>query len=185
VPVRLFVALTPPPDVVTELCTATEALRAEQPDLRWTLPDQWHLTLAFLGEVGEGATPDLVERLGRVAGRNPPLVLSLGGAGRFGNRILWTRVRGETDRLRRVAASAQAAARRARLPVEDRPYRPHLTLARARGVADLQPAVAVLAGFEGRPWTADELHLVRSHLGAGPGGTARYELQASWPLRGR
>ncbi|MDT7652255.1 MAG: 2,3-cyclic 3-phosphodiesterase [Pseudonocardiales bacterium] len=181
---RLFVALTPPPNVVSELSIATEALRAEQPGLRWALPDQWHLTLAFLGEVGEGATSDLVERLGRVAGRSPPLLLSLGGAGRFGDRVLWTRVRGETDRLRRLAASAQAAARRARLRVEDRPYRPHLTVARARGGADLQPAVAALAGFEGTPWTADELHLVCSYLGAGPGGTARHETWASWPLRG-
>jgi 2'-5' RNA ligase len=183
--VRLFVALTPPPDVVTELWTASEALRNEQPGLRWALPDQWHLTLAFLGEVGEGATSDLVARLGRVAGRHPPLVLSLGGAGRFGNRVLWTRVRGETDGLRRLAASARAAARRARVPVEDRPYRAHLTLARARDGADLRPAVAALNGFEGRAWTVDRLHLVRSHLGAGPGGTARHAPHASWPLRGR
>jgi RNA 2',3'-cyclic 3'-phosphodiesterase len=183
--VRLFVALTPPPDAVTELWTACEALRTEQPGLRWALPEQWHLTLAFLGEVGEEVTSDLVERLGRVAARHPPLVLSLGGAGRFGNRVLWIRVRGENDRLRRLAASVRAAARRARLPVEDRPYRPHLTLARARDGADLQPAVAALGRFEGRAWTVDELHLVCSHLGAGPGGTARHEPRASWPLRGR
>jgi 2'-5' RNA ligase len=182
---RLFVALTPPPDVVAELRIATEALRAEQPGLRWVLPDQLHLTLAFLGEVGEGTASDLAERLGRVAGRHPPLLLSLGGAGRFGNRVLWTRVRGESDRLRRLAASVQAAGRRARLPVEARPYRPHLTLARARDGADLLPALAALGGFEGRAWAVDELHLVCSHLGAGPGGTARHELRASWPLQGR
>jgi 2'-5' RNA ligase len=185
VTVRLFVALTPPPDAVTELWTASEALRTEQPGLRWALPDQWHLTLAFLGEVGEKETSNLGERLGRVAARQPPLRLSLGGAGRFGNRVLWIRVRGETDRLRRLAVSVRAAARRARLPVEDRPYRPHLTLARARDGTDLQPAVAALGWFEGQAWTADELHLVCSHLGAGPGGTAQHEPHASWPLRGR
>jgi 2'-5' RNA ligase len=37
----------------------------------------------------------------------------------------------------------------------------------------------------GRAWAADELHMVRSHLGAGPGGTARHETVASWPLTGR
>lgn len=182
---RLFVALRPPPDAIGELWTASEALRREQQRLRWALPQQWHLTLAFLGEVGEETTSNLVERLGRVAARHPPLSLSLGGAGRFGNRVLWIRVRGETDRLRRLAVSVRAAARRARLPVEDRPYRPHLTLARARDGADLQPAVAALSGFEGRVWTVDELHLVCSHLGTGPGGTARHESHASWPLRGR
>jgi 2'-5' RNA ligase len=183
--VRVFVALTPPPDAVTELWTASEALRTEQPELRWGLPNQWHLTLAFLGEVADVATAGLSERLGCVAARHPPLVLSLGGAGRFGNRILWIRVRGDTDRLRRLAASVRASARRTRLSVEERPYRPHLTLARARDGADLRRAVAAMAGFEGRAWTVDELHLVCSHLGAGPGGTARHETHASWPLRGR
>jgi RNA 2',3'-cyclic 3'-phosphodiesterase len=185
VTVRLFVALRPSPDAVTELWTASEALRTEQPELRWALPDQWHLTLAFLGEVGEDGMSNLVERLGRVAARHPPLMLSLGGAGRFGNRVLWVRVRGDTDRLRRLSASVRAAARRARLPVEERPYRPHLTLARARDGADLLPALAALGGFEGRAWAVDELHLVCSHLGAGPGGTARHEPHASWPLLGR
>jgi 2'-5' RNA ligase len=181
--VRLFVALTPPTAVVEELRAVTEPLRADHPGLRWVAPEQWHLTLAFLGEVGDATRPDLVERLGRVARRNLPLVLSLGAGGRFSGRVLWTRVRGESDAVSRLAASVQAAARRCGLPVESRPYRPHLTLARARGDdADLRPAVARLADFEGRRWTADELHLVRSHLGAGPGGTARHEPLVSWPL---
>ncbi|MHA6795618.1 RNA 2',3'-cyclic phosphodiesterase [Pseudonocardia bannensis] len=180
---RLFVALTPPPDAVDELWTAREVLRTDRSGLRWTRPEQWHLTLAFLGEVDDATLEDLTERLARVAARHPPLELSLGGGGRFGDRVLWTRVRGETDGLRRLAASVQAAARRARLPVEDRPYRPHLTLARRAGAhTDLRPAATELAGFAGRPWTAEELHLVRSHLGAGPGGTARHEPVVSWQL---
>ncbi|MFC5995923.1 RNA 2',3'-cyclic phosphodiesterase [Pseudonocardia hispaniensis] len=180
---RLFVALTPPPEVVGELWAATTALRVDQPGLRWTPPEQWHLTLVFLGEVVDDVRPDLIERLGRVAARGSPFALSLGAGGRFGNRVLWTRVRGETDRLRRLAASAQAACRRCGLAVEDRPYRPHLTLARARGdTEDLRDAVARLDGFAGRTWTADQLHLVRSLLGAGPGRAARHERLISWPL---
>lgn len=181
--VRLFVALTPLPEVVEELWTATEVLRVEQPGLRWTRPEQWHLTLAFLDEVGDRAQSDLVERLGRVVVRHPPLVLWLCDGGRFGNRVLWTRVRGETDRLRRLAASVQAAARRSGLPVENRPYRPHLTLARARDDSiDLRSAVIRLNGFAGRPWIASELHLVHSRLGAGRGGAAQHEPLVSWPL---
>jgi 2'-5' RNA ligase len=86
------------------------------------------------------------------------------------------------DGLSRLAASVTAAARRTGVPVDDRPYRAHLTLARARGGADLRPAAAALAGFAGTPWTADTLHLVRSRLGAGPGGTAAHEVAESWPL---
>lgn len=177
---RLFVAVTPPQDAIDELRSATAALRAGADGLRWSPPEQWHLTLAFLGEVDDRARLDLVARLGRVAARHEPCTLSLAGAGRFGQRVLWTRVHGDVDRLRRLAASVRAAARRARIAVEDRPYRPHLTLARARDGADLRPVVDALAGFVGREWTACELHLVHSRLGAGP---ARHERHETWRLR--
>jgi len=192
---RLFVALTPSAAVVQELRAATMPLRCPEPShsaepsraaepsvLRWTRPEQWHLTLAFLGDVDDESRAELARRLARVAARAHPLALSLGSAGRFGNRVLWTRVRGDTDPLRRLAEAVRAAARRARLPVEDRSYRPHLTLARARTEVDLRPMVTSLAEFASSPWTAEHLHLVRSQLGAGPDGTAQYVRQASWPL---
>jgi len=179
--VRLFVALTPPDVVAEELAARVVPLRKLAPELRWSRPEQWHLTLAFLGEVRDAARNDMVSRLERAARRHPPLPLSFAGGGRFGSRVLWAGVRGDRKALRRLAESVRAAARRAHLPVEERPYRPHLTLARAADV-ELRPLVKRLASFEGQEWVAEELHLVRSHLGAGPGGTALYEPLASWPL---
>lgn len=181
----MFVALTPPQRVLDELARLTEELRATQRGLRWSRPEQAHLTLAFLGEVGEQTLPDLSRGLAQVATRTPPLELSLGGAGRFGSRVLWTSVRGDAETLGELAASVRAAADATGIPVEGLPYRPHLTLARSRaGRTDLRGAVAALAGFEGTPWTARELHLVRSHLGAGPGGTAAHEAFETWALGG-
>jgi len=92
-------------------------------------------------------------------------------------------VEGDREPLRRLAASAGAAARRSGLDVEDRPYRPHLTLARNTGGADLRPLVTALAAYTGIDWTADRLHLVRSRLGQGPGRTAAYDTVAYWPLQ--
>ncbi len=181
---RLFVAVTPPPDAVDQLWSATGQVRSARPELRWSRPEQWHLTLAFLGSVEDRARVDVTERLGRAAARHAPLTLALEGAGRFGDRVLWTRVTGDVEPLRRLAASVRAAARRARLPVEDRPYRPHLTLARGREGAALRPAVDALADFAGSTWTVSELHLVRSHLGAGPDRTSQHEVIERWPLTG-
>ena len=185
---RLFVALIPPAEVVEELRVSMAALRAELPEpapvLRWTHPEQWHLTLAFLGGVGEDSLDELTRRLGRAAARHQPLSLSFGGGGRFGNRVLWTRVQGHRNGLRRLADSARAAARRSGLPVEQRPYRPHLTLARADGAVDLRPLVERLATYAGQPWVATRLHLVCSRLGAGPDGSALHVPTASWPLDG-
>lgn len=183
-PVRLFVALIPPAEARAELAAALNG-PPDVPRLRWTRAEQWHLTLSFLGEVDERRRQQLVPRLQRVARRHPPLALSLAGAGRFGDRVLWTRVRGDREPLRRLVDAVRAAARRCGLPTEQRPYRPHLTLARGGTPApELTPLVASLRDFAGTGWTATELHLVRSTLGAGPGGTARHETVASWPLAG-
>ncbi|MDT0350867.1 RNA 2',3'-cyclic phosphodiesterase [Pseudonocardia charpentierae] len=191
---RAFVALVPPASALAELAAALAPVQAADPGLRWTPPGQWHLTLAFLGDIegdglDDGVLPALAERLARAARRHPPTELALGGGGRFGDRVLWIRVhdlgadarRGHTG-VRGLAGSVGAVARRCGIPVDDRPYRPHLTLARARPGSDLRPAVDALKDFTGTPWTADALHLVRSRLGAGPGGTAAHDVIATWRL---
>lgn len=182
---RLFVALIPPAEARVELTAAVARLPAA-PRLRWTRAEQWHLTLAFLGEVDDRRREQLLPRLQRVARRHPPLTLALAGGGRFGDRVLWTRVRGDPEALRRLVDAVRAAARRCGLSIESRPYRPHLTLARGGTPApDLAPLVASMREFAGTGWTATELHLVRSILGAGPAGTARHETLAAWKLTGR
>ena len=178
---RLFVALVPPAAVLDEIAAEINRLRSAAPELRWAKRDQWHLTLAFLGEVEERRTPGLAERLGRAAHRHDAFDLSFSGGGRFSHSILWVGVRGDRDRLRALAGSVAAAARRAGVDLVDRPYRPHLTLARsrARGDVDLRPLVASAADFAGATWTADAIHLIQSRLGANP----TYTTLGSWPLR--
>jgi 2'-5' RNA ligase len=182
--VRLFVGLTPPGEVAEALRITTAGLRELAPDLRWTRPEQWHLTLAFLGEVVDDVVDELARELDRETARHPPLSLALGGSGRFGHRVLWTGVQGDRDGLRRLAASVRAAAHRSRLPVEHRPYHPHLTLARAGPGADLRPFVERLASWQGLPWVATQLYLVHSRLGAASDGSALHEPITGWPLKG-
>lgn len=181
---RLFVAVRPPPEAVLELAAALAPVRAEYPGLRWADAGQWHLTLTFLADVRPRQRAELAVRLARAAGRCPPIELGFGPAGRFGDRVLFASVTGDRASLVRLAASTTAAARRSGIEVEDRAYRPHLTLARAVD-AQLRPLVAALAGFQGASWIAGELELVRSRLGQGPGGSARHETIETWPLTGR
>lgn len=177
---RLFVAVVPPADVLTDLGAAVDGARAVVPGLRWVPPERMHLTLAFLGEVEPGTLPDLTERLGRAAGRSTAAVLRVEGAGRFGGRVLWAGIQGDVPALTLLAQRCAAAARRAGLTVEERPYRAHLTLARSSRPVDLRPAVAAVAGHSGRPWRADEVALVRSRTGPQPA----YETLVAWPLTG-
>jgi 2'-5' RNA ligase len=185
---RLFVAIAPPPAVLDELEAAVAPLRPAWPALRWTGREAWHITLAFLGEVGEETAGALGPRLERAAHRHPGLSLSFAASGAFPAagraRVLWTGIQGDRRALEALARSVAAAARRAGAPPPDegRGFRPHLTLARCRAPANVRPLVEALAGYEGSPWTAGEIHLIRSHLPTQAGAQPRYEAAGTWPL---
>ncbi|HVQ90431.1 MAG TPA: 2'-5' RNA ligase family protein [Mycobacteriales bacterium] len=168
---------------------------------RWTDPAAWHITLAFLGEVAESRVDRAVAGVGPVAAAGRPVRLRLAGAGTFPARgvprVLWTGVTG-ADRpagdpstgsvpagevaageLARLAREVRAAALAAGIPVERRPYQPHLTLGRWRPADPVDRAVVEpLTGYAGPPFEAAEIVLVRSHGGAAP----RYEHLRAWPL---
>jgi RNA 2',3'-cyclic 3'-phosphodiesterase len=188
---RLFVAVVPPEAVLADLAAAVDELRlhpAVDEGFRWSVLAQWHLTLAFLGEVDDGLRPELDQRLGRAAKRHPALQLAVQGGGGFGSarkaRVLWAGIGGDVRPLRDLARSVAAAARRTGIEVSEGRYRPHLTLARLRESTDLRPLVEVLSSYSGPPWQADKLELVQSQLGQGEGRRSRYESVRSWQLGG-
>lgn len=182
---RLFVALVLPPAVLGELDAAVAPLRAARPALRWTGPLDWHLTLAFLGEVAEPVLAGLCVRLERAAGRHPAQELAIRGGGAFPRAaratVLWAGVDADAAALAALAASVAAAARRAGAPPPDegRRYRPHITIARCREPGSLGDLSAGLADFRSASWVAAEIRLIRSNLGSEP----RYDELGRWQLR--
>jgi RNA 2',3'-cyclic 3'-phosphodiesterase len=184
---RLFVAIAPPSAVLDELDALVEPLRARRLDLRWTSREAWHVTLVFLGQVDEAVAAKLLPRLERAARRHQQVRLTFAGAGAFPSaaraNVLWSGLSGDCGALARLAESVAAGASRAGTPPPDkgRRFQPHLTLARCRMPADVTGLVATLDGYQGQPWTADRVHLVRSRLGATE--HPRYTSLASWPLR--
>lgn len=184
---RLFVALVPPAAVLGDLDQAVGPHRAGRADLRWSTPPDWHVTLAFLGEVAAPVADRLALRLERAAQRHPPLSLTITGAGAFPSparaRMVWSGLDGDRHALAELAASVAAAARRAGAPPPDagRPFRPHLTLARSRRVpVDVHDLVAALTPYQGPRWRAEWVELIESH----PGGQPRYTTIGRWPLGG-
>lgn len=182
---RLFVALVPPADVLDEVAAALDAVkRWAPPVLRWTPREQWHLTLAFLGDVSPDLLPAVHSACATAIHDRYAAPLQVAGAGRFGDRVLWAGIAGDRPLLVDVADRLAVALRAAGIDVDDHPYRPHLTLARSPrgGAPDLRPTVAALADFLGRSWQPDALRLMQSRLGVGPGGQARHDQLACWPL---
>jgi 2'-5' RNA ligase len=184
---RLFVAISPRPAVLGELDALVGPLRSGRPDLRWTNREAWHITLAFLGQVDEATAARLVQRLERAARRHHDIELAFSGAGAFPAaeraNVLWSGLSGDRAALARLAESVVAGATRAGTPPpgKSRRFQPHLTLARCRMPADVTGLVAALDGYRGPSWTADRVHLVRSHLRVSQ--QPRYSSLASWPLR--
>ena len=189
---RLFVALVPPNEVVEDF---SEFLgpRKEAPEatgMRWTAPEQWHVTLAFMGAVADRHLDDLCERLGRAAGRRSPLDLAIAGGGAFPDvaraKVLFAGLDAfgcETD-LRHLAVGTRAAATKAGADAGGGRFRAHVTVARVGRPFDVTRWVRVLDAYRGPTWTAGQVALVQSHLGEGPRRRPRYEVLETFPLGG-
>ncbi|MDT0441906.1 RNA 2',3'-cyclic phosphodiesterase [Streptomyces johnsoniae] len=179
---RLFTAVLPPPEAMTELSAAVAAVRnggalPQPPGLRWSEPAGWHVTVAYYGEVADDRLPGLRERLAAAAAARPPFGLRLAGGGTFGERVLWAGLAGETAALHALSAAAAEAG-----PAVDQydAYRPHLTLALGtRGESTgppLGPLAAALGGFASRPFRVERLVLMASEPERG------FSVRAAWPL---
>jgi RNA 2',3'-cyclic 3'-phosphodiesterase len=157
--VRLFVAVAPP---ASALAAVARLDRPEVPGVRWSTRDQWHVTLRFLGEI-EDPGPVAAALAGA---RLAPTTATLGPrVATLGRGVLVVPVAG-LDALAEAVVAATADVGR---PPGDRPFRGHLTLARARRGASVRglAGAAVAASF-----VVKDVRLVRSRLG--PSG-ARYE----------
>jgi RNA 2',3'-cyclic 3'-phosphodiesterase len=146
--------------------------------LRWTTPDQWHVTVRFFGELGpvelaaattalRGAAGSLAEP---VTARGGPATTSLGPA-----LLVWP-----VEGLAQAAREVQGATAGIGQAVPDRRYFGHLTVARARRGADLRSARHLFAPLA-ISWPVTSLTLVQSELG--PGG-ARYRTVESVAMAG-
>ncbi|HSI27558.1 MAG TPA: RNA 2',3'-cyclic phosphodiesterase [Aeromicrobium sp.] len=183
---RMFVATYPPPEAIDHLEAFLDP-RREAADFRWTLPEQWHLTLAFLSDVPERAQDELIERLERAAAKRGAMTASITGGGAFPApdraKVLWAGLEvDEPDALQALASGCRAAAAKAGCPPSGERFRPHLTIGRPGRPTPASKWVRLLDSYRGPAWTLDEVTLVASHLGEGPGKRPRHEVLSTFPL---
>lgn len=132
---RLFFAIELGDAVLDLLEEATEALRAEAPELAWVAREKRHLTLKFLGDVDDVGASKLVEAADRAVARHSHLEMHVREVGAFPNfrraRVVWIGVEQE-PRLELLHHDLELACAEEGFEVEGRPFRPHITLARVR-----------------------------------------------------
>ncbi|NEC69834.1 RNA 2',3'-cyclic phosphodiesterase [Streptomyces sp. SID9727] len=181
--VRVFIALAPPDPAKDELTRELRPVYGTHPQVRWNRVEDWHITLAFLGALPVDTVPLLRPPLAALAASHPAPRLALHGSGTFDERVAWSGVAGDLDGLHRLAEGVRSVVRDCGIALEDRPLRPHLTLARVRrgDHTSAGEIAARLTGFRGSPWPAERLHLVGSDAGRGT-GQIRYRDIEAWPL---
>jgi 2'-5' RNA ligase len=190
---RLFIGLSLPHPVTGRLASIMDRMAAELPFRRWTHPADLHVTLHFLGDIPVHLTDSIRDAIAQTAADAPPIPLAITGPGTFGPagtpRVLWCGLseQGTPGAMTRLHAALAPRLAAAGCRLEERPLRPHITLARQGGAGCGREAVAAawqLAADATEPnplaWNADLVTLFRSHLGRRPS----YERLNEFPLVG-
>jgi 2'-5' RNA ligase len=166
---RLFVALEIPSAVRENLTTLLKSLRAVSPQTRWVRPENLHVTLKFIGEVPETKLAAIRSALAGARSAQP-VTLGFRGLGFFPNdkhpRVFWAGIEASPN-LKTLAADIDGATEKLRIPREQRPFSPHLTLARFEppGLTEkLRDAIRENVGREFGSLRTNQFHLIESKL---------------------
>lgn len=187
---RLFVAAPLPPAVADQLGHLIDDLSSRDLPVRWTAPNALHLTLHFIGEVTHERAELLRMSFANLSPKTGQIKLRTGKLGAFPGekrpRVLWVGLDGQTDKLASLRDEIGTMLARQEVEIEDGPFKPHLTLGRARDTVDKlfpyqlseaykSPSVREIVSTP-VDFTMSEGILFRSHLEK---SGARYEELAS------
>lgn len=158
---RLFAALAPDHAALEKIRDFMARARRRVPLVKWTRPENIHLTLHFLGEIKEQDLPVIREGLASATTGVAPFTFKLDKRGLFGRRgsaILWIGA-SDAPALFSLASRVQGALRSFGDP---KPFKAHLTIARADREAGEEELAAV--PWEATDYRCDAVHLIRSEL---------------------
>jgi 2'-5' RNA ligase len=175
---RTFLAIEIPPEIKKAIFRQSDGLRqAAGRSVRWTSPENLHLTLQFLGDTTPASLSALTQAIPAEAGQHPPFDLTLRGLGAFPSlhrpRIIWIGLEAPAD-LPRLQRSLETVTAQLGYPSDDKPFSPHLTIGRVRdplAPAELQTLRAALETTKIDAlgtFTVPAVHLFKSDLQ--PGG---------------
>lgn len=174
---RLFTGLEIPADATAMLT----GLRGGLPGARWIDPENYHVTLRFIGDIDNRTAHSVAEMLDGI--RRPAFEITLDGIGVFGGRkphSVFADVRASRD-LTALQAEQERMMQRLGLPPDPRKFAPHVTVARLRGASPL--AVADYIQSRGRfhwgPIGIARFVLFSSRSGQGGGP---YVIEEAYPL---
>ena len=172
--IRAFIALTPPATLQQTIAEVREVFQHLNLPWRWVAPECIHLTLKFLGHVPAEHVTTLAYAMEHAAQGQTAFTLRATSLGCFPHtsrpRVLWVGLDDPDQALGSLKARLTAALIPLGFSQEDRPFHPHLTLARAQNVGRSSQLLPILQAYQNRhfgEFTVTQLHLFQSELQRG------------------
>lgn len=179
---RLFIAIRIPAEIREAMGRISNRLSQQLRFAKWTFPEDYHITLQFLGDTRVDDIPAIIKALKQVAAESTPFELMLQNWGTFGApaapRVLWAGLSGDLDKLKQLQRNVTLATLPLGFAAEARDYNPHLTLARkyrgdtpfnTDGLQDLRmQEVEAEHGLTSSYWTIDSIMVYATMMYAIP-----------------
>lgn len=174
---RLFTGLEIPHQTGLMLSMLRGGLRGA----RWIDPENYHITLRFIGDVDDRTADEVADALDRI--RRDPIEIRLNGLGSFGNgkpHAVWARIE-SSPALNELQAEQERILQRLNLQPERRKYMPHVTIARCRNSTneDVAKWLSERGNFQAPTFTAGRFVLFSSKASVGGGP---YLVEEAYPL---
>ena len=133
---RTFIAIDLTPEIRTELSNLVRQLRPAGTDVKWVAPNNYHLTLKFIGETGEKEVEIIKSIINELAKRHRQFPLAFKGTGSYPQgqsrlRVIWVGVSGGAELLA-LQKDLEESLKKENFSADDRPFSPHLTIGRVR-----------------------------------------------------
>ncbi len=186
--IRSFLAFELPPAIREKIGEVSIELQKLTLPVRWVKVTNIHLTIIFLGYVDEDKIDDIKEKVNLVVQRFSIFQTRLNDIGVFPNwrrpRVIWIGLGGEIERLSTLREELQTGLKVLGFKPEKRPFAPHLTIGRFKGLLDrdeeLKSILDRYHDLSGDLQYLNELVLFKSDLK--PDGPV-YTKMATWQLR--
>ena len=154
---RTFIAIELPPEARDELVSLQTALKKSGADVKWVEPENIHLSLRFIGDVGPDKAEEIKKQLAATAAASKAFEINVKGIGAFPDlnfpRVIWAGVdRGATESAG-LAADLEAGLQSIGIAGEEmlkNKFHPHITLGRVRSQKNIDKLRKLIetAGFE-------------------------------------
>jgi 2'-5' RNA ligase len=161
---RTFIAIEIPADIKQRIAEIQSALKIAGIDASWPRPEGIHLTLKFLGEVPESRIDELRAALAAATADMSRFRVEVQGTGAFPNarnaRVVWVGLSGDVEQLNRLQTAVEESLVRIGMERENRPFKPHLTVARIKYVRSKEAWLKALDQVKDRTLPGFEVNAV-------------------------